>query len=313
MMIKLCFILFSLCLAEFPSFEEYLKLYNKSYSSRDLFQVRKQIYEQNLQDIQEHNKNPIHQWKMGVNAYTDLTWEEFWQPRKLFNTRNEPFDTFDSEEWISPIRPIDIPQSKNWSAYVNPVGDQGKCGSCWAFAATTAMESALAIQTRLLYKLSVQQLVDCSRQFLNYGCNGGWMHRAYQYARLNGICSQARYPYTGQDGTCNLGNCARITRVLTMKPFLGESKLADAVSQQPIAVAIGVSPSFKHYQSGVYDGPCSTSAQHAVVVIGYTPDAWLIHNSWGTTWGEFGRMRMVRGKRMCSIGSYRSDLITVSG
>lgn len=310
-MIKLCFILFSLCSASLlPTFEEYILLFNKSYS-RDLFHTRKQVYEQNLQTIEQHNTNPISKWKMGVNAYTDLAWQEFWEPRELSSVRSEQAEAFEPLVYDFP-RPLTIPTSKNWSAYVNPVSDQGKCGSCWAFAATTVMESTLAIRSRLLYKLSVQQFIDCSRRFLNYGCNGGWMHRAYQYARLNGICTQARYPYTAREGTCSLGNCTRIIKVQSMRPFFGESKLVEAVAQQPIAVAIGIDPSFQHYKSGVYDGPCSSSANHAVVVIGYTPKIWWIHNSWGNTWGEFGRMRMVRGKRLCGIGLYRSDLITLS-
>ncbi|GMY37557.1 senescence-specific cysteine protease sag12 [Fagus crenata] len=50
---------------------------------------------------------------------------------------------------------------------------------------------------------------------------------------------------------------------------------------------------------GVYNGECGTQMTHAVTVIGYgiNDDGtkyWLIKNSWGTTWGEYGYMRIQR-------------------
>ncbi|DAZ99819.1 TPA: hypothetical protein N0F65_001328 [Lagenidium giganteum] len=41
---------------------------------------------------------------------------------------------------------------------------------------------------------------------------------------------------------------------------------------------------------------CDTNQpDHAVLAYGYTKDAWLIKNSWGTQWGDKGMMQLKRG------------------
>lgn len=61
----------------------------------------------------------------------------------------------------------------DWRAkgVVNPVKDQGQCGSCWAFGAVSTVESHHAMKTQTLLSLSEQQVVDCDTEM--DGCNGG--------------------------------------------------------------------------------------------------------------------------------------------
>ena len=64
------------------------------------------------------------------------------------------------------------------------------------------------------------------------------------------------------------------------------------------------------YSSGVFNSAgCGTMTDHATLVVGYGTDAdgehWIMKNSWGTSWGEAGYMRVAiqDGEGVCAIQS----------
>merc|ERR1711988_1847234 len=72
---------------------------------------------------------------------------------------------------------------------VNPIKNQGQCGSCWAFSTVGTLESAYQISQGTLHSLAEQQLVDCDKS--DNGCSGGWPHTAYDsYISRNGIAQR---------------------------------------------------------------------------------------------------------------------------
>ena len=75
----------------------------------------------------------------------------------------------------------DLQASLDWRAKgaVNAVKNQGRCGSCWAFAGTASVESNHYILTDKLVNLSEQQLVDCEPK--SRGCDGGYNGAVFRY------------------------------------------------------------------------------------------------------------------------------------
>ena len=58
----------------------------------------------------------------------------------------------------------------------------GTCAASWAFAAIAGLESSHCTEGNELFKLSEQQLVDCSTGFGNKGCEKGTYFNSWKYA-----------------------------------------------------------------------------------------------------------------------------------
>ena len=124
---------------------------------------------------------------------------------------------------------------------MNPIQDQGQCGSCWAFSAVQAMESRWEIKSGKLEKLSEQQLVDCSGEYGNQGCNGGYESTGIDYGAKYGMETEDDYPYTGYDGNCDYDKSKTITWTLKGHQDVtanSPTALKTAIADGPTTVAI---------------------------------------------------------------------------
>ena len=199
-------------------------------------------------------------------------------------------------------------QDIDWVAKgkISPIKNQGSCGSCWAFSAIGALEN-LAKKKGRSDILSEQQLVDCAKgyYFRNYGCRGGWPHRALYYTYYYGSTSESSYPYRGNDGSCRKRyGSFRISKIYYAA---GCTNLAKALRYGALTVAVAASGwQFYGRNTGIIHR-CGYRVNHAVLLVGVDKQAWKIKNSWGTRWGNNGYIRLALGNT-CNICRYRGHL-----
>uniref|UniRef100_A0A7N0R9N8 Uncharacterized protein n=1 Tax=Kalanchoe fedtschenkoi TaxID=63787 RepID=A0A7N0R9N8_KALFE len=289
----------------FDLFTAWCHRHGKTYSSDHEKLHRFRVFESNLNFINQHSLKGNSSYALALNSFADLTHDEF-RASKLGLLVGEIGDVgFDRRPDSNDGDGLgDVPASVDWrkSGAVTYVKDQKSCGACWAFTATGAMEGINQIVTGSLVSLSEQELIDCDRRY-NSGCEGGLMDYAYQFVVDNhGIDTEEDYPYLARDRTCNKDKLKHVAVTIDGYadiPPRDEKQLLKGVAKQPVSVGIsGSDRAVQFYSKGILTPPCSTSLDHAVLIVGYGSengmDYWIVKNSWGTDWGMKGYMHIQR-------------------
>jgi len=166
------------------------------------------------------------------------------------------------------------------------------------------------------------------------GCDGSTVELALHWVLNHGLADEGEEPYNAKDGLCkktvsaalqlpvhaaeddhldqitapgihlatvgDLGSSFGMHGWERLPENAYEPLLRAVVEQGPVAVALSASGWFS-YSGGIYDS-CVKDAviDHAVTLTGFGEDEkagqlfWLIENSWGSSWGEKGYIKLLR-------------------
>jgi C1A family cysteine protease len=311
-LILLSLVLVSLAvLDETVLFEAYKAQFNKQYSSPDEEALRFENFKASLDRIQSRNSEVF-----GLTKFSDMSTEEF---KSTLLGYVRPESRADVGVLTSDIT---APQTLDWrnQNMVTPVKDQGQCGSCWAFSTVENIESMYCMKNNIdcttFAPLSPQEIVDCDTT--DQGCNGGDPPTAYAFVmQEGGLEDDSDYPYTAADGTCNFqSNLVKVT----ISNWQYATTNSDEQTMQnnlatwgPLSICVDAEP-WQDYTGGVLmASDCSNSLDHCVQLVGYdmtqsTP-FWIVRNSWGTSWGENGYIRLQYGQDTCGCADEATSAI----
>eukprot|EP00762_Andalucia_godoyi_P002432 ANDGO_02713.mRNA.1 Cathepsin B-like cysteine proteinase 5 len=240
------------------------------------------------------------------------------QAKQMLKINEAKFNNVPSVAMHLDAVPTNFDARTQWPNCIHPIRDQQQCGSCWAFSASEALSDRFCIQSngKVNVVLSPQWLVSCDTSSL--GCQGGYLDTTWEYMESTGLPTDSCVPYTsggGDSGSCP-AKCTDGSAPTFYKVKAGSSThLPDVGTMQsnlmtygPIQVAFQVYQDFMSYKTGVYK---HTSGDllggHAVKIVGWGVDSntpyWLVANSWGTSWGQAGFFKIIRGRNECGIES----------
>lgn len=193
--------------------------------------------------------------------------------------------------------------------HITPVKDQGGCGSCVSFCATSVTEAMASIEKGQLLNLSEADLHFCSSHGAN--CGGWWPTDAFSQIKSRGIPDEPCFPYDTafpdnniwkQPPTCKVGpnRDARAVKITNSTTLANITDRKNYLSNNgPCAAVMHVYEDFFSYADGVYKHVSGSDyGLHCVTVIGYSEieNCWICKNSWGTGWGKGGFFKIAYGQ-----------------
>ena len=192
-----------------------------------------------------------------------------------------------------------------YAGYISPVKNQGACGACYAFGTAADIESRLLMDGQGLFDISENNIKECNYQDAN--CLGGNQFMTISHLTRNGVVLENCDPYVPTDMPCS-GGCESRFTVLDWIEISGSTMPSTDVLKQylldygPIHTTVfagdATEPEFST-QFNTYNGAGvlyftgTNTPNHSVFLVGWDDTiahsgglgAWIVKNSWGTSWG----------------------------
>jgi len=234
----------------------------------------------------------------------------------------------DETTTVEPATPvISLPSSFDWrtAGKVTDIRNQSSCGSCWAFATVGVMESALLRANNTSTNLSEQFLVSCNKD--SWSCSGGFAAHKYHYDTLGklqstvGAVLESDFPYTATNATCKAVSnhpytLSNWTTISTSPNIATTDQIKQAIYDHGVVTSgVCVGYSFRYYTGDIFNTDEKSScyygapynnyyANHLIDLVGWDDAGqyFILRNSWDTSWGDNGYMRIHYGISL--IGQY---------
>ncbi|XP_067633546.1 cathepsin L [Eurosta solidaginis] len=303
----------------------YKATYSKTYTTANPESYALYYYNYNKKLINSYNllaDRGQRTYRLAINQFTDMRLIQF---NALFPKTTPPTTT-------SATTP---PSVQTAPASFDPIADLGlvaevenqgtACNSGWAYASAKAIEIFVANQNGVTTTtpLSAQNLIDCAGS--GAGCTRQVSQTAFDYLVQfqQPLYSKAQYPDNNLQAT--QGMCLPPTTAtgtpINLATYSRITDADDATMMQYVAagypVVIEYDPTtfdFMHYSSGIFQQPRTSGGSHYMTVLGYGTDTvssldyWLVLNSFGTTWGENGYIRIRRNVPLAKSALFPTSL-----
>lgn len=104
--------------------------------------------------IVEHNSDHSNKYQKGINAFSDMTFEEFSAHFHLNNVNEDQHCSATNRAGVKALGAV--PADWDWRDHngVSPVKDQGHCGSCWTFSTVGTLEAHSLLKYKSFDSLS---------------------------------------------------------------------------------------------------------------------------------------------------------------
>jgi hypothetical protein len=184
--------------------------------------------------------------------------------------------------------------------YATPIKDQGDCGSCVAFGSCATFET-----TKKFADQNKTEVLDLSEAdlFATIGtcANGATLEKANARLQSTGVCTEDCWPYGGDALPC--ANNTRI-KILSATRITSDAAAKAAIAAgQAVQFAMDVDDDYFDVDSEAVYSPeyGDYAGGHCQSAVGYDDvrGAWLVKNSWGTSWGFDGYAWVAYG--VCGI------------
>lgn len=202
-----------------------------------------------------------------------------------------------------------MPISKDLRESWWKIGDQGSTGSCvgwatadsvlrWHFVKAGRLAQTEPLSTRYLWMASKETDVFVSRPTTFIESDGTSLKAAVDVARNYGVVLDSTLPFAS--GKLYQGNANTFYALAAQRRIASYFNLGRDVNvwkrwlanNGPILTRLDVDSTWyaateNHGKMDTYYPPPSP-AGHAVAIVGYTADRFIVRNSWGITWGDKG-------------------------